>query len=365
MIKVIAKMHQLSAALSAILITGGCSEPVIELEKSQPNVSVVVPISEPVSDGIYFPAVAKAAEHAKLSFRLSGKITQINVQEGEQVKAGDVIAEIDPTDYELEVDNIEAKYSVLNSQYQRSMPLVKRGMLAKSQFDEIAANREIVLAQLELARLHLSYTKLIAPIDGVISRVNAETHESVQVGQQVFNIHSPKSVEIVIQLPDMLYVKQPTGESLENISATVRVQNGNQYDATLKEFTTEPDPKTGTFNVTLTMPMPASEYILDGMAVEVTSKETDVGLDFDSGVSVPIEAIFNADGDALTSENKFVWVVDETQIATKRRVVVGKIGMDSVQVLEGLAVDEKVVVAGKGKLVEGVHVNIISGGAGQ
>lgn len=68
MIKVIAKMHQLSAALSAILITGGCSEPVIELEKSRPNVSVVLPISEPVSDVFIFQLLPKQQSMRSLVF---------------------------------------------------------------------------------------------------------------------------------------------------------------------------------------------------------------------------------------------------------------------------------------------------------
>ncbi|MCV5223922.1 hypothetical protein OFC57_33985, partial [Escherichia coli] len=83
------------------------------------------------------------------------------------------------------------------------------------------------------------------------------------------------------------------------------------YKATVKEFTTEPDPTTGTFTVTLSLPMPKEEYILDGMAVEVTSKDEKVGLELNVGINVPIEAIFNADGDELGRENKFVWVLND------------------------------------------------------
>jgi multidrug efflux pump subunit AcrA (membrane-fusion protein) len=80
------------------------------------------------------------------------------VKEGDKLKKGDVIAELDPTDYKLDVDNASARYSVVNSQFRRSKPLVDKGLLAKSQFDEIAANRQIAFAELQLAKLRLSFT---------------------------------------------------------------------------------------------------------------------------------------------------------------------------------------------------------------
>ncbi|MEF1307469.1 HlyD family efflux transporter periplasmic adaptor subunit, partial [Vibrio owensii] len=156
----------------------------------------------------------------------------------------------------------------------------------------------IALAELELAKLRLSFTELKAPVDGVISRVNVDQFENIQVGQYIVNIHSVDRVEVLIQLPDRLYVNQPpTEEHLTGINAVVRVPSGNEYNAQIKEFTTEPDPNTGTFTVTLSLPMPENEYILDGMAVDVTSKDEKTGLDLNIGINVPIEAIFNADGD--------------------------------------------------------------------
>ena len=183
---------------------------------------------------------------------------------------------------------------MVDSQYKRSKPLVDKGLLAKSQFDEIAANRQIAFAELRLAQLRLSFTKLLAPVDGIISRVNVDQFENIQVGQQIVNIHSLENVEVLIQLPDRLYVNQPDQETLSRIEALVKVPSGNEYSASIKEFTTEPDPATGTFTVTLSLPMPEEEYILDGMAVEVTSEGDDVGLNLNAGVLVPIEAVFNA-----------------------------------------------------------------------
>jgi multidrug efflux pump subunit AcrA (membrane-fusion protein) len=254
------------------------------------------------------------------------------VKEGDRVKAGDVIAELDPTDYQLNVDNAQARYSVIDSQYRRSSPLVEKGLLAKSQFDEIAAQRQIAMAELELAKLRLSFTQLKAPVEGIISRVNVDQFENVQVGQQVVNIHSLDNIEVLIQLPDRYHVK---------------------------EFTTEPDPATGTFTVTLTLPMPENELILDGMAVEVTAKQGVEHLNPTGTAVVPVEAVFNGDGDELNRTQKFVWVLNADNSVSKHLVRLGNASKTQVQIVEGITAEDSVVVAGLSRLRDGMTVSVV------
>ena len=346
--------------LCSAMLLAGCGDKGPERELETPRVRVASLEGKKVDDNLYFPAVANAADRSHLSFRVAGEVSRVLVKEGDKVTKGDVIATLDPTDYKLDVDNASARFSVVDSQYRRSAPLVKKGLLAKSQFDEIAAQRQIALAELELAKLRLSFTELKAPVDGVISRVNVDQFENIQVGQYIVNIHSVDRVEVLIQLPDRLYVNQPpTEEHLTGINAVVRVPSGNEYNAQIKEFTTEPDPNTGTFTVTLSLPMPENEYILDGMAVDVTSKDEKTGLDLNIGINVPIEAIFNADGDELDRENKFVWVLNDDNTVTRKQVRAGKASQTSVQILDGLELDDKVVVAGVSRLRDGMKVEVV------
>ncbi|MFA0414532.1 efflux RND transporter periplasmic adaptor subunit [Vibrio renipiscarius] len=337
----------------------GCGGEVEYADFGLPKVSVVTLDSQAKGDNLYFPAVANAAERSHLSFRVSGEINKVYVKEGDKVEKGAMIAQLDPTDFQLDLDNASARYSVINSQYRRSKPLVDKGLLAKSQFDEIAAQRQIAWAEMQLAKLRLSFTQLKAPVDGIISRVSVDQFENIQVGQQVVNIHSIESVEILIQLPDRIFVKQPQQDALSRIDAIVKVQSGNEYHATIKEFTTEPDPKSGTFNVTLSLPMPDDEYILDGMAVEVTSKNKEVGLELKQGVQIPIEAIFNGDGDELDRENKFVWLLNDDNTVTKQKITAGKASQNTIQVLSGLEAQQQIVIAGVAKLRDGMKVEVI------
>ncbi|WP_295894299.1 efflux RND transporter periplasmic adaptor subunit [uncultured Vibrio sp.] len=345
-------------ALTGLL--SGCGQAPLEVGDQVPKVRVADLSVSQVRDRLFFPAVANAAERSHLSFRVSGEVSRLFVREGDQVTKGQILAQLDPTDYQLDVDNATARYTVINNQHRRSKPLVEKGLLAKSQFDEIAAQRMIALAELELAKLRLSFTKLRAPVEGIISRVSIDQFENIQVGQQIVNIHSVDRVEVLIQLPDRIYVNQPTQEVVESIKTLVRVPSGNEYPATIKEFTTEPDPATGTFTVTVSLPMPENEYILDGMAVEVTASGQNIGRGLAVGAAVPIEAVFNGDGDELERDKKFVWVLNKDNTVSKQLVVLGKATSTSFKVLDGIDSTNMVVVAGLSKLKEGMKVEVIS-----
>ncbi|WED27934.1 efflux RND transporter periplasmic adaptor subunit [Vibrio sp. DW001] len=345
--------------LSSLVAMAGCGKKPADVEKEIPRVRILdlSKQSDAVYDGrMFFPAIAAAADRSHLSFRLSGEVIKLDVNEGDLVSKGQVLAEIDPNDFKLEVENKRASFNVADSQYRRSAPLVKKGLLAQSQFDELAAQRMIAKAEYDLATLRLSFTQLKAPFDGIISRVNVEKFENIQAGQQIVNIHNPAFVDIVIQVADKLFANSPQMEEFGSVEADVKVANGLIYSAKLKEYTTEQDQDTATYNVTLTMPMPKEILILDGMAVEVAPKKGHVGDIQTVALSIPIEAIFNPDGDTLDRANKFVWVLQPDNTVKRTKVMTGRVSYKEIQVLDGLTAEDKIVIAGITRLRDGLKV---------
>ncbi len=356
---------KIPVSLLFISVLSACGQDAVVTEKMLPKVKVLELGVSHQKEQFFFPAVIEASGKSQLSFRLSGEISELLMNEGDRVFKGQVIARLDPTDYQLKVDNSQARFSVADSQYRRSKPLVKKGLFAQSRFDELSAQREIALAELELAKLHLSFTELLSPLSGIISRVNVEQFENIQVGQPIVNIHSKEHVDVLVQIPDRLFAAQPKELNVQDIMVVVRVKEGMEYPAIIKEFTTEPDPKTKTYNVTLTMPMPNDINILDGMAVEVAAQNQDQVLSFHLGVSAPIEAIFNGDGDELNRDNKFVWVIDENEVVKKTPIVIGKIDRNKVEIIEGLEPGQRIVIAGVARLRDGMKVELTNQEAGQ
>lgn len=354
------KLPSIVIALSAMAILQGCDKTVVEPRQKIQLVKVdTVQLAEETAQ-LSFPAVAVAADKSNLSFRLQGEVTSVTVQPGARVEKGQVLAQLDPTYFRLEVDDAKAEYAIADSQYRRSAKLVDQGYIAPSQFDELKAQRRIAKARLDIATLNLSFTQLRAPFAGIISHVPIQQYENVQVGQQVMNIHSSTTVDIQLQAPDIVYSKSSaTDIEASRPGAKIITADGDEYDAHLKEFTTEPDPDVGSFVITLTMPMPKDRFILDGMAVEVRADAQKLKIYKKNEPFIPLEAILNEDGDDLDATQKFVWVVKSDNTVAKRQVITGKVVNNGVRLNSGLNVGEIIVIAGGNRLREGQSVKIL------
>ncbi|WP_256382957.1 efflux RND transporter periplasmic adaptor subunit [Photobacterium toruni] len=352
----------LALTISTALLLQGCDKSTVEPREDQLLVKVQqVTLSKQVPK-LTFPAVASAADKSILSFRIAGEVTQILVRSGDKVKKGQVLARLDPSDFKLEVDDAQAKYNVINSQYRRSATLLKNGYLPQSQFDELKAKRSIANANLDLALLKLSFTELKAPFSGVISTVPVEQFENIKIGQQIMNIHSTDSVDIELQAPDMIYSKQSVVDIEKGQRSTAKaiLPNDKKYAVTLKEFTTELDPDSGSFLVTLTMPMPKDQFILEGMSVEVEVDAQQLQVYTIGQQIIPLEALFNLDGDDIALSNKYVWVLSPDNTVLKRQVVTDKVVPEGVRLKSGVTEGEVVVVTGVNRLREGQKVVVFT-----
>ncbi|MCG3863631.1 MULTISPECIES: efflux RND transporter periplasmic adaptor subunit [unclassified Photobacterium] len=358
----IKRYRLLTLVICTVWLLQGCEKPAVEPREDPPLVKVQQVQSGKQSPKLTFPAVASAADKSVLSFRIAGEITQILVRSGDTVKKGQVLARLDPRDYTLEVDDAQAKYNVINSQYRRSATLLKNGYLPQSQFDELKAKRSIAQANLDLAQLKLSFTTLKAPFSGVISTIPVEQFENIKVGQQIMNIHSTDSVDIEIQAPDMIYSKQSILDVDKGQRSTAKaiLPNGVKYAVTLKEFTTEPDPESGSFLVTLTMPMPKEQFILEGMSVEVEADAQKLQVYKVGQQIVPLEALFNLDGDDIAASHKYVWILTPEYTVSKRLVVTDKVVPEGVRLKSGVKQGELVVVTGVNRLREGQKVVVFT-----
>lgn len=118
-------MHsRLVSILVLAAIISGCSKPEVGTREEVPKVRVTEIGKTELKNSLYFPALAMAADRSHLSFRVAGEISSIDLKEGDFVKKGDVLAALEPTDYQLAVDNAQARFGVIDSQFRRSSPLV-------------------------------------------------------------------------------------------------------------------------------------------------------------------------------------------------------------------------------------------------
>ena len=320
-----------------------------------------------------FSGMARASRDMALSFRVSGVLQELPVQMGRRVRAGELIARLDPTDFELKVMELEAQaeqaratFTKAKADYERFQVLYDAESVSKSELDQVRAGFETAQAQLaavgkslELVRQQLSYTRLIAPMAGTISEVPVENFQSVQTGQPVAILSTDDDLEFEVGLPDQLIHQVHLGDPAQVI---FDVLPDRTYDATVSEVGITPGP-VSTFPVKLRLAEPASQVRpgMIGMARFSFSHANSQPF-----TAIPVEAVFG-----LPSGEQAVWLVSPgsdstsgtisgTNSGTVRRqpVITGRLLPDGLQILDGLLGGEIIVIRGVHRLEEGQKVRL-------
>lgn len=157
---------------------------------------------------LQYPGKVKAAEDANLSFRVSGTIRKIYVKDGTRVRKGQLLADLDPTDYQIQLDATEAEYLQVKSEAERVMALYKDGGTTPAANDKAEYGLKQITAKYNHHKDQLSYTRLYAPFDGYIDKHLFEPHETVGAGMPVLTMMSSERPEVEINLPAAEYIRR-------------------------------------------------------------------------------------------------------------------------------------------------------------
>ena len=349
-------------ALSVSLIVAlasACSEQAAEPEQAPRPVKIFT-VGDPASNQIReFPARLKSPEEAELSFRIGGQLQNLIVREGQRITQGELVAELDDTDYRLRLNDAQSSYNLTRSQLERMKQLVDRKMVSQAEVDERQAQFNQAEAALELSRQQLAYTRLSAPFDGLVARTHVERYQVVQANQPIITLYAGGSMDVVFQVPENLLSSLRRDMKLIEYHPRVRMENlpDLDLDARYKEHASQPDPKTLTYQVTLSVQPPEGLILLPGMSAKVIIDFAKLRHSAPVAVTVPVEAVFSPDtGDA---DQRRVWIVSEGEEGLQvnaRDVKVGELTRNGIEILEGLQPGEQIVAIGSAELSEGRRV---------
>ena len=310
-----------------------------------------------------YPGTVGASLEALLSFRVSGPLTEVNVQPGDYVEKGQILMEIDARDYRDNIRVLEAQLDGANAalenarlDYERAKPLLAEQVISqasydatRSGYDTAAAAVKNLKASLQIARHRLEDTRLRAPFDCIVSTKHIENHEMVQAGQTVLGVLDISSLEIEISVPENDLARERL-EKGQQAAVEFASLPGKGFAAKLKEWSTSPDPSTRTYSVTFAFAVPEDIQVLPGMTGELfwTKKVGDV-----TGISVPVSAVIS-DGQG----GSMVWVFSsESSTPRKRTIQTGELmGADRVAVTSGLNPGESIISAGAAFVTEGMKL---------
>ncbi len=190
----------------AVLLTS-CGQRVQNTD-SKPAVKIDTVLSADRQIALQFPGRVKAAQDISLSFRVSGTIQYMHVNDGAYVRKGQLLAELDPTDYQIQLDAAEAEYQSVKAEAERVMALYKENVTTPDANDKAVYGLRQITAKYNHAKDQLAYTRLYAPFSGYVQKRLFDSHETVAAGMPVVSIISEGSPEVEINLPAVEYIRR-------------------------------------------------------------------------------------------------------------------------------------------------------------
>jgi membrane fusion protein, multidrug efflux system len=309
-----------------------------------------------------FAGTAQAGTESNLSFRVAGIVQRVPVKVGSEVRAGQILAQLDPTDYELQFkeakaarDQARAREIQAKAQYERTQSLYENRNASASDLEAAHAAYEFAHEQdniqkrrRDLAERQVEYTTLRAPVTGAVADVTIDVNENVRAGQTVLVMTSGSQLEVSIPMPEILISQVREGQE---VTVTFDALPGRAFPATVSEVGVASTGYGTTFPVMVRLRETTAD-IRPGMAAEVgfTFSSTHAHERF---VVPPVAVGEDRNG-------RFVFVVDSvrsgTGVAMRKPVTIGELDDDGLEVLTGLEDGDYVITAGVSKIEAGQKV---------
>lgn len=290
--------------------------------------------------GIEALGTARADESIDVTSKISNLVTAVRFAEGQQVRAGDVLVELDSQQARADLAVAEAALKESASQYKRSQELYTTKVLSDAQIEQIEATFRSNEARVAAARARLADTVIRAPFAGRVGLRRISVGSLVNPGSVITTLDDTNPIKLDFTVPETYLASVVAGLGIE---ASSPAYPGESFAGKVASVDSRVDPQTRAVTVRAILPNDLGK-LKPGMflTVNLRRNEADVLL-------VPEEALVPEQGDI------YVYVVDGGK-AAKRKVQIGQRRVGSVQILDGLREGETVVTEGTQKLRDGASV---------
>lgn len=314
-----------------------------------------------------YSGTTQSASKTNLSFRASGLIVTQNAKVGQKVKKGTLLARLDQKDVKLayeqaeaDVQNAKAQYEAASSALDRTRQLYETNNaslndyeMAKSNYANAESSYEISRKRLDLQASQISYTEIIAPMDGIISAVNSNINEVVSPGSPiiVMSREGDNDMEVLVGLPERYINEINGGEQVKIKISSIE----EDFTGVISEVGYSSSSTAGTYPIVVSMNLLNNSTLRPDMPAEVTfafgSKEESVSL------TVPVKAV------ASGPDGNYVYTLEKAEkntfVAKKTPMQLGVITENSYQVKSGVKEGDYVAVAGLSSLYDGRMVKLL------
>jgi membrane fusion protein (multidrug efflux system) len=324
---------------------GGRAEEDEEDEKGVP-VELAAVETQPVSSFFTTTTTLEAEKEAEILAKISSQVISIPVEEGQEVEKGALLARLDDREWVLALEEAEIQTSNWKRELDRLNSIHEKNLISEKELEDARYQYQVYQNQAESARLKLSYTRITAPFAGVVTLRQVEVGDNVNPGTPLFQVADREPVEAKLYLPERLVASVRVGQEVVLVpdAAPDRLLRGR-----VARLAPVVDARTGTIKVTVELDHSLPEDVPLGAFVRARIR-TDTHAE---ALVVPKQALVSELGET------YVYVA-KADTVRRGDVVLGYEDGDLVEVLEGLAAGDTIVVVGQGSLREGTRIRVIS-----
>ena len=348
-----------SAAIACVALLSACQpggDTGEETEAQQEEEVALVPVEtmKPVRGDVYAvysgTAPIEAFAEADVIAKVEGEVREISFEEGDEVQKGDVLAVLDGERLRLELNESRARLEKMRSDFKRNKDLREKGLLSEGEYEKLRYDLEALEASFNLASLELDYTRIRAPIDGVVSERYIKVGNTIRVGDPVFRVTSFDPLVAYLHVPEREYRQISAGQP---VAIDIDALAGQRIIAAVTRVSPVVDPETGTFKITIEI-RDEERRIKPGMFGRMSIVH-DV---HENALQVPRSAIIEDMG------NETVFIVEDGKAV--RRIVQTGYGFNGmVEITEGLGDDDDVITIGQVGLKPDAKVSVINAPAAE
>ena len=284
-------------------------------------------------------------ESVIVSSEIAGRVAEILFKEGQQVEAGALLAKLDGSLTQAELDDARARLDLADSNYKRTNVLAKGGNATQRANDEAFAGLATARATLSLIQARFDKLSILAPFPGVLGIRKISVGAYLSPGAAIVNLEKIDALKVDFKVPEVYLSRVSVGQTVE---LTVDALPGRVFTGTI--YAIDPMVDVNGRALTIRARLPNTDLTLrPGLFARITVK----GPSVQNVWLVPEEAVVPRGKDALIYQ-----IVDGKAVETKVRLGSRKAG--EVEVLEGLIADALVVTSGQSRLRDGVRVDVVA-----
>jgi RND family efflux transporter MFP subunit len=342
------KLRSLMFSLTGAAVLAGCSSKGGEVASASLRAVQVAPVKMATLDNtLHAVGLLSPKDEARLSFKTGGVIESIKIEEGQPVKAGQVLAALKQTEIGASVEQARQATTKARRDLERAKALLADGVTTEEGVQDLTTAYDVAVAAQSGTDFNAAHSRIVASADGVVLRKLAQTDEVVQAGQTVIVVGGAKRGWVVrIGLADRDVVRTQIGDAAR---IEFDAWPGQSFPGKVTNIASAADLGTGTFTVELQVE-PGSARFAQGLVAKVG-----LSLQGTQAVKViPVQALVEAN-----DREAGVFVMDpEHRVVHRVSIRIGRMNAGQIEVLDGLSADAQVVVDGASFLENGETVRL-------